>query len=148
MFPLITSGVPLAISIAKLVQETVERMRAEKANISTPELADETARQRLITQQLVEDARLQQELAIAARISSSQYVEIDEYYDVMTEGHGYVDVSVQPTKKTGVKAGGGGFGSRITHRKYKFTGFRGEEIDEFVQESAESDPPTPEVAAP
>lgn len=65
------------------------------------------------------NARIAQEYAIAARISESAEVEIEEHYEYASDIKGGVSGNVQ----TGdVSVGGSGASQRVSRRIYRFTG--------------------------
>ncbi len=89
---------------------------AESKGIAELEL--EAAKQKVIMDFQAHQARVSQEVAIAERISTSEKVEITEYYDVSGKTHGGLTAS-----EASITAGIGGEGRKVTHRVIKFTGF-------------------------
>ena len=83
------------------------------------ELQMEAAKQKVIMEFQAHQARVSQEVAIAERISTSNEVEITEYYD--TSGKGHAGLSAN---EASITAGVGGEGRKVTHRVIKFGGFR------------------------
>lgn len=81
------------------------------------ELELEVAKQKILMEFQIHQARVSQEIAIAERISTSHEVEITEYYDV--SGKGQAGITAQ---ESGITAGIGGEGRKITHRTIKFSG--------------------------
>lgn len=81
------------------------------------ELELEVAKQKILMEFQTHQARVSQEIAIAERISTSHEVEITEYYDV--SGKGQAGITAQ---ESGITAGIGGEGRKITHRTIKFSG--------------------------
>ncbi len=81
------------------------------------ELELEVAKQKILMEFQTHQARVSQEIAIAERISTSHEVEITEYYDV--SGKGQAGIAAQ---ESGITAGIGGEGRKITHRTIKFSG--------------------------
>lgn len=88
------------------------------------ELEIEAAKQKVIMDFQAHQARVSQEVAIAERISTSEKVEITEYYDVSGKGHAGLTAS-----EASITAGIGGEGRKVTHRVIKFTGFSQSEAD-------------------
>jgi hypothetical protein len=88
---------------------------AESQGVSELEL--EAAKQKIIMEFQAHQARVSQEIAIAERISTSQQVEITEYYDV--SGNGNLGVNA---KESGITIGASGEGRKVTHRVIKFSG--------------------------
>ncbi|WP_285261469.1 hypothetical protein [Halopseudomonas bauzanensis] len=96
---------------------------AESRGIAELEL--EAAKQKIIMEFQAHQARVSQEVAIAERISTSNEVEITEYYDASGKGHAGLTAS-----EGSITAGVGGEGRKVTHRVIKFTGFsKSEEND-------------------
>lgn len=90
---------------------------AESQGVSELEL--EAAKQKIIMEFQAHQARVSQEIAIAERISTSDEVEITEYYDVSGNGHMGLNV-----KENGITIGAGGEGRKVTHRVIKFSGLK------------------------
>lgn len=82
------------------------------------ELELEVAKQKIVMDFQTHQARVSQEIAIAERISTSHEVDITEYYDI--SGKGQAGITAQ---ESGITAGIGGEGRKITHRTIKFSGF-------------------------
>ncbi|MEL7935848.1 hypothetical protein [Pseudomonas delhiensis] len=89
---------------------------AEAKGIS--ELEMEAAKQKIIMEFQAHQARVSQEVAIAERISTSNEVEITEYYDASGKGHAGLSAN-----EGSITAGMGGEGRKVTHRVIKFSGF-------------------------
>lgn len=89
---------------------------AESKGIAELEL--EAAKQKVIMEFQAHQARVSQEIAIAERISTSNEVEITEYYDASGKGHAGLTAN-----EGSITAGIGGEGRKVTHRVIKFTGF-------------------------
>ena len=81
------------------------------------ELQAEAQKQKIVMEFQAHQARVSQEIAIAERISTSNEVEITEYYDVSGKGH--AGLSAQ---ESSITAGIGGEGRKVTHRIIKFSG--------------------------
>lgn len=90
--------------------------KAESKGVAELEL--EVAKQKIVMEFQAHQARLSQEIAIAERISTSQEVEITEYYDI--SGKGQAGITAQ---ESGITAGIGGEGRKVTHRTIKLSGF-------------------------
>ena len=88
---------------------------AESKGVAELEL--EAAKQKVIMEFQAHQARVSQEIAIAERISTSQEVEITEYYDASGKGHAGITA-----QESSVSAGVGGEGRKVTHRTIKFSG--------------------------
>jgi hypothetical protein len=88
---------------------------AESKGVAELEL--EATKQKVIMEFQAHQARVSQEIAIAERISTSQEVEITEYYDVSGKGHAGITA-----QETSISAGVGGEGRKVTHRTIKFSG--------------------------
>ena len=89
---------------------------AESKGIAELEL--EAAKQKVVMEFQAHQARVSQEVAIAERISTSEQVEITEYYDASGKGHAGLTAN-----EASITAGAGGEGRKVTHRTIKFTGF-------------------------
>ena len=89
---------------------------AESKGIAELEL--EAAKQKIVMEFQAHQARVSQEVAIAERISTSEQVEITEYYDASGKGHAGLTAT-----EASLTAGVGGEGRKVTHRTIKFTGF-------------------------
>ena len=76
-------------------------------------------RQEIEARVLKEQARIEQELAIARRIDSAEEVEIEEYYD--TSGEGALGLKGD---ESSVTVGASGSAKKIVKRIYKFKGYR------------------------
>lgn len=81
------------------------------------ELQAEAQKQKIVMEFQAHQARVSQEIAIAERISTSNEVEITEYYDASGKGH--AGLSAQ---ESNVTAGVAGEGRKVTHRIIKFSG--------------------------
>ena len=82
------------------------------------ELELEAAKQKVIMEFQAHQAQVYQEVAIAERISTSNQVEITEYYDASGKANAGLNAS-----EASITAGVGGEGRKVTHRVIKFTGF-------------------------
>lgn len=111
----------LSAIVAALAKSQEELKDAEKKGVVP--LEEEARKQRVIMEFQSHQARVSQELAIAQRISLSNTVEIEEFYD--TSGKGSVGAKVDETAFT---LGASGEGRRVTKRIIKFTGWGGSEI--------------------
>ena len=112
---------PAGYLISKAVEATVNRFTAEAENSSssTSQLEELALRQEIEARVLKEQARIEQELAIARRIDNAEEVEIEEYYDTSGEGA----LGLKGDEK-GVTVGASGGGKRVVKRIYKFKGYR------------------------
>lgn len=99
------------------MSDAQEDIKAAEAK-GVPELEQEIAKQKILMEFQSHQARVSQEVAISERISTSNEVEITEYYD--TSGKGHVGINANETSFT---AGAGGEGRKVTHRVIKFSGF-------------------------
>jgi hypothetical protein len=95
---------------------------AESKGVAELEL--EATKQKVIMEFQAHQARVSQEIAIAERISTSQEVEITEYYDVSGKGHAGITA-----QESSISAGVGGEGRKVTHRTIKFSGLTKVEND-------------------
>lgn len=112
---------PTGYLISKAIEATVNTFtaEAENASSSTSQLEELALRQEIEARVLKEQARIEQELAIARRIDNAEEVEIEEYYDTSGEGA----LGLKGDDK-GVTVGASGGGKRVVKRIYKFKGYR------------------------
>ena len=112
---------PTSYLIEKAVAATVKAFttEAESPSSSTSKLEELALRQEIEARVLKEQARIEQELAIARRIDNAEEVEIEEYYD--TSGEGALGLKGEGN---GVSVGASGSGKKIVKRIYKFKGYR------------------------
>lgn len=103
--------------IRSAMSEAREGIKSAEAN-GIIELELEAAKQKVVMEFQAHQARVSQEVAIAERISTSNEVEITEYYDVSGKGGAGLTAS-----EASITAGVGGEGRKVTHRVIKFTGF-------------------------
>ncbi len=82
-------------------------------------LQAEAQKQKIVMEFQAHQARVSQEIAIAERISTSNEVEIIEYYDYSGKGH--AGLSAQ---EGSITAGLGGEGRKVTHRSIKFSEYK------------------------
>lgn len=116
--------------VAWLIAEGVEKAATSVASASDKgmgELEEEVAKQTLQMQFAQQQARIEQELAIARRIDNAEEVEIEEFYD--TSGKGNIGISVDQTTQS-ASFGAGAEGHRVTKRVYHFKGWRSDSSDE------------------
>jgi hypothetical protein len=131
VLPLLPGGI--AALLLKKTGEIIRDAVAENSNKSIEKISEETSRQEMITQQLIDNARVEQEMAISMRIAMSEVVHIEEYYDL--SGEGKLGLSVSESSGTGgtssdtVTLGASGSGKKISKRVYKFIGWRGDTIN-------------------
>lgn len=83
------------------------------------QLQTEVQKQKIVMEFQTHQARVSQEIAIAERISTSDEVEITEYYDVSGKGHAGI-----AAQESSITAGVGGEGRKVTHRTIKFSGWK------------------------
>ena len=112
---------PTGYLISKAIEATVKTFttEAEKSSASTNQLEELALRQEIEARVLKEQARIEQELAIARRIDNAEEVEIEEYYDTSGEGA----LGLKGDDK-GVTVGASGGGKKVVKRIYKFKGYR------------------------
>jgi hypothetical protein len=109
---------------AWLIAEGVERAaNAVKAagDKDAAALSDEVERQNLTMQFAKQQARVEQELAIARRIDNAEEVEIEEFYDVSGKAKIGLNGNIQTEF---IEVGASGEAQRVTKRVYKFRGWR------------------------
>jgi hypothetical protein len=109
---------PTTYLLSKGAEKAVEKVQELSQSGTMQQLKEEAARQELMAQMQVAQAKVAQELAIAQRINTAETVEIVEYYDISGKG----GLNVQTTD-AGVTGGLSGEGRRVTHRSYRFIGW-------------------------
>jgi hypothetical protein len=112
---------PTSYLIEKAIAATVKAFttEADSPSSSTSKLEELALRQEIEARVLKEQARIEQELAIARRIDNAEEVEIEEYYD--TSGEGSLGLKGDGN---GVTVGASGSGKKVVKRIYKFKGYR------------------------
>lgn len=116
----------LGAIVAALAKSQEELKEAEKKGVVS--LEEEARKQRVVMEFQSHQARVSQELAIAQRISLSNTVEIEEFYD--TSGKGALGIKAD---EAGLTVGASGEGRRVTKRVIKFTGWGGSDIPQAEQ---------------
>ena len=112
---------PTSYLIEKAVAATVKAFttEADSPSSSISKLEELALRQEIEALVLKEQARIEQELAIARRIDNAEEVEIEEYYD--TSGEWALGLKGDVN---GVTVGASGSGKKIVKRIYKFKGYQ------------------------
>ena len=110
------AGIAIAGIVTALNKSQDDLKEAENKGISS--LEDEAKKLRINMEFQAHQARVAQELAIAQRISLSETVEIEEFYD----GQGKGSLGVKGDE-TGITLGASGEGRRVTKRIIKFAGW-------------------------
>ena len=119
--------------VSWLIAEGAEKAATSIANASDKgleQLEEEVAKQTLQMQFAQQQARIEQELAIARRIDNAEEVEIEEFYD--TSGKEKVGLSVNQASQT-ASVGVGAGGRRVTKRVYHFKGWRLQDPESIEQ---------------
>jgi len=83
------------------------------------ELRAEAAKQEIIMEFQLHQAKVAQEIAIAKRITSAEEVEIEEYYDL--SGTAEIGLAGKPAESE-ISFGAKGSGRKVTKRIYRFKG--------------------------
>ena len=121
-----TAMVPGAVLLAPAIGAIVAALAASQDELKDAEkkgvvsLEEEAKKQRIVMELQSHQARVAQELAIAHRISHSDTVEIEEFYD--TSGKGALGAKAD---ESSVTLGASGEGRRVTKRVIKFSGWGG-----------------------
>lgn len=102
--------------IRSAMSEAQEDIKSAEAR-GLAELELEAAKQKVVMEFQAHQARVSQEVAIAERITTSNDVEITEYYDASGKGHAGLTAN-----ESSITAGIAGEGRKVTHRIIKFTG--------------------------
>lgn len=108
MSPLLGRLMQITLGSAEHAEQTAQTGTIE-------ELRAEAERQELTMRMAERQAKVAQELALARRIESADYVEMEEFYDISGSGHAGVK-----TGESGVSAGLGGQGQKVMRRIYRF----------------------------
>lgn len=118
---------PLAFSIVKIVNASSKSVESA-SHKSASDLSEEIQKQTMNMQFAQQQARVEQELAIARRIDNAEHVEIEEFYD--TNGKGGVGVDISTEKKA---IGAFVEGRVVTKRVYHFRGRNPLDLQNFDQ---------------
>ena len=110
---------PGSYLIAKAVEKGVESFSKDTKNNTLEELREEEIRQNIQSRVLQEQARTEQELAIARRIDNAEDVEIEEYYDLSGKASAGLNTNGEE-----ISLGLAGEGRRVSKRIYKFKGLK------------------------
>ncbi|WP_417914735.1 hypothetical protein [Candidatus Electronema sp. JM] len=100
-----------------MMSKNVESFSESSGKSSLQELKEDALREEIKASVLQNQAKVEQELAIARRIDSAEEVEIEEYYDFF--GHGGIGLNGD---SVGVTFGLNGEGRKVTKRVIKFKG--------------------------
>lgn len=109
---------PLSWLIAEAAEKSFEAV-SKASDKGTQQLSDEVQKESLKMAFAQQQARVEQELAIARRIDNAVEVEIEEFYD--TSGKGTAGLNADANSKT-VSVGLGAEGRHVTKRVYRFKG--------------------------
>ena len=110
---------PTGYLIEKMMNRNVESFSANSEKSTLQELKEDALREEIKSSVLQNQAKVEQEPAIARRIDSAEEVEIEEYYDL--SGNGGVGLKGD---EAGVTFGLNGEGRKVTKRIIKFKGCR------------------------
>lgn len=114
---LLAGQVALPLVTKALQSSQSEMSEAEKKSMA--EFEDEARRQKLMLDFYEHQARYLQEVSIAERISNSDSVEIEEFYDVSGKGNAGLKV-----EESSLTLGLSGEGRRVTKRIIRFSGLK------------------------
>ncbi len=109
---------PSGYLIEKMMNKNVESFNEDSNSSTIQQLRESALREEIKATVLQNQAKVEQELAIARRIDSAEEVDIEEYYDVSGSG----SVGVKGTAET-VSLGVSGEGRKVTKRIIKFRGY-------------------------
>lgn len=109
---------PTGYIIEKIVNRNVVEFSEGSEKSSLQELKEHALREEIKSSVLQNQAKVEQELAIARRIENAEEVEIEEYYDLSGNG----GVGLKGDDK-GVTVGVNGEGRKVTKRVIKFRGY-------------------------
>jgi len=108
---------PSGYLIEKMMNKNAEAFDAESEKSSIQKLKEDALREEIKASVFLNQAKVEQELAIARRIDSAEEVEIEEYYDLS----GNAGAGLKADEK-GVTLGVNGEGRKVTKRVIKFKG--------------------------
>ena len=100
-----------------------------KPNVSITELEQSAMEAKITAEVLTNQAKVQQEQAIATRILLAEVVEIEEYYDI--SGQGNLGLSADGASET-ITLGASLQGKKISKRVIKFSGFNNNVSEETL----------------
>ena len=100
-----------------------------KPNVSITELEQSAMEAKITAEVLTNQAKVQQEQAIATRILLAEVVEIEEYYDI--SGQGNLVLSADGASET-ITLGASLQGKKISKRVIKFSGFNNNVSEETL----------------
>ena len=100
-----------------------------KPNVSITELEQSAMEAKITGEVLTNQAKVQQEQAIATRILLAEVVEIEEYYDI--SGQGNLGLSADGASET-ITLGASLQGKKISKRVIKFSGFNNNVSEETL----------------
>lgn len=110
---------PTSFLIEKAIKKSLESFDSGSKKSTLQELKEEALRQQIHATVLQNQAKVEQELAIARRIDSAEEVEIEEYYDA--SGKGALGIS---GNEEGITLGTNAEGRKVVKRIIKFKGCR------------------------
>ena len=108
---------PTGYIISKMMNKNVESFSESSEKSTLQELKEDALREEIKASVLQNQAKVEQELAIARRIDSAEEVEIEEYYDISGQGSAGLKGD-----GAGVTFGLNGEGRKVTKRVIKFKG--------------------------
>jgi len=108
---------PTGYLIEKMLNKSLESFSKTSEKSSLQELQEDALKEEIKASVLENQAKIEQELAIARRIDSAEEVEIEEYYDVS----GKAGLGINGSEEA-ISIGVNGEGRRITKRVVKFKG--------------------------
>jgi len=108
---------PTGYLIDKMIDKNIKSFNEGSDKSTLQELKEAGLREEIKATVLQNQAKVEQELAIARRIDSAEEVEIEEYYDI--SGNGSLGLK---GNEDGVSLGLDGEGRKITKRIIKFKG--------------------------
>jgi PDZ domain-containing secreted protein len=124
---------PTGFIIEQMMNRNVQSFNKSSEVSTVQELKEHAFREEIKASVLQNQAKVEQELAIARRIDSAEEVEIEEYYDL--SGHGSAGLL---GNESGITFGLNGEGRKITKRVIKFKGCR--PVQQNIQQTLEFNP--------
>lgn len=117
---------PTGYLIEKIMNRNVESFSQSSDNSTIQKLKEDALREEIKASVLQNQAKVEQELAIARRIDSAEEVEIEEYYDLSGNARAGLKTDGQ-----NVSFGLNGDGRKVTKRAIKLKGCK--PIDYFLK---------------
>lgn len=124
---------PVGYLVAKTTEAAIENFNGSTKTSNLTQLREEAYKQEIAAKVMQDQAKVEQELAIARRIDNAVEVEIEEYYDYSGKGSLGANANGE-----GVTIGATGEGRRISKRIIKFKGCNSGSLESISQPEEKS----------